>query len=168
MEEQWIKLKWRSTYLTRFWYYFRIGYATYLTFILGYVSTLITVYYLAIKSLPYLLDIFPKFETFSLIATVIGAPMSVIIGWLHLKRTQAYSAEADITVESSPYSYRLVPGKEAEAFVPSYLELLRLVSRLLASQNLLTKEDEMRIKNVENKLQTLVEGKMVGNPRRKT
>jgi hypothetical protein len=134
---------------------------------LGYVSTLITVYYLAIKNLPDLLSLFPHFETFALLGTAIGAPLSVIIGWMHLKRSHAYSAEADITVESNPYSYKLTPGKEAEAFAPSYLELLRLLSRLLASQSLLTKEDEMRIKNLESKLQTLVEGKMVGNPRRK-
>jgi hypothetical protein len=131
------------------------------------VSTLITVYYLAIKNLPYLLDLFPHFETFAILATVIGAPVSVAIGWLHLKRSHAYGSEADITVESNPYSYKLTPGKEAEAFAPSYLETLKLVSKLLKSQNLLSKEDESRIDALENKLQTLIEGNMVGNPRRK-
>ncbi len=131
------------------------------------MSTLITVYYLAIKNLPYLLDLFPHFETFAILATVIGAPVSVAIGWLHLKRSHAYGSEADITVESNPYSYKLTPGKEAEAFAPSYLETLKLVSKLLKSQNLLSKEDESRIDALENKLQTLIEGNMVGNPRRK-
>jgi hypothetical protein len=153
--------------IARFWYYFRIGYATYLTFILGYVSTLITVYYLAIKNLPYLLDLFPHFETFSVLATVIGVPVSVAIGWLHLKRSQAYSSEADITVESNPYSYKLTPGKEAEAFAPSYLELLRLLSKLLKSQDMLTNDDEQRIRAVEATLEKLIDGKMVGNPRRR-
>jgi hypothetical protein len=156
----------RRDHITRFWYYFRIGYATYLTFILGYISTLITVYYLAIKNLPYLLDIFPHFEMFAVLATLIGAPTSIAIGWLHLKRTKAYSAEADITVESNPYSYRLVPGKEADAFAPSYLEMLRLLSKLLQSQNMLTKDDELRIKAVEDRLETLIQGKMVGTPKR--
>ncbi|MGA3406407.1 MAG: hypothetical protein ABSD49_11810 [Candidatus Bathyarchaeia archaeon] len=160
-------MKIRKNLVTRFWYYFRIGYGTYLTFLLGFVSTLITVYYLAIKNLPYLLDLFPHFETFAILATVIGAPVSVAIGWLHLKRSHAYGSEADITVESNPYSYKLTPGKEAEAFAPSYLETLKLVSKLLKSQNLLSKEDESRIDALENKLQTLIEGNMVGNPRRK-
>jgi hypothetical protein len=114
-----------------------------------------------------LLDLFPHFETFAILATVIGAPVSVAIGWLHLKRSHAYGSEADITVESNPYSYKLTPGKEAEAFAPSYLETLKLVSKLLKSQNLLSKEDESRIDALENKLQTLIEGNMVGNPRRK-
>jgi hypothetical protein len=159
-------LKLGSRHVTRFWYYFRIGYATYLTFILGYVSTLITVYYLAIKNIPYLLNIFPKFEWFSVLATVIGAPASVMIGWLHLKRTQAYTAEADITIESNPYSYKAVPGKEADALIPSYLEILRLVAKLLDSQNLLSKEDAARVSAVEERLQSLIQGKMVGTPRR--
>jgi len=154
----------RQKLLTRFWYYFRIGYATYLTFLFGYVSTLITVYYLAIKNLPYLLNLFPHFEGFVVIATIIGAPLCVGIGWLHLKRSTAYTSEADITVESNPYSWKLTPGKEAEAFAPSYLEILRLTKKLLKSQNLLTQDDEERISNIEQKLESLIEGKVVGNP----
>jgi hypothetical protein len=157
----------KSRYITRFWYYFRIGYSTYLTFLLGYVSTLVTVYYLAIKNLPYLLDLFPHFEGFSVIATVIGVPASVVIGWLHLKRTHAYSSEADITIESNPYTYKVAPGKEAEAFVPSYLELVRMLAKLLDSNNLLTAEEKTRVRNLEDKLQALVEGRMIGTPRRK-
>ena len=160
-------MKSKQTYLTRFWYYFRIGYGTYLTFLLGYASTLITVYYLAIKNLPYLLNVFPHFETFAIIATIIGAPMSVAIGWLHLKRSQAYTSEVDISVESNPYTYKLAPGKEMEAFAPSYLELLKLVSKLLKSQNLLTDEEETHIIALESKLHLLIEGNTVGNPRRK-
>ena len=154
-------------YITRFWYYFRIGYATYLTFLLGYVSTLITVYYLAIKSLPYLLDIFPHFETFSLLATVIGAPASVIIGWLHLKRSQAYNAEADISVESSPYTYKLSPGVLQEAFAPLYFELLVQVRKLTEAQGLLSDTERARIEDIEKKMQTLIDGGYVGKPRRK-
>jgi len=69
---------------------------------LGYVSTLITVYYLAIKNVPSLLDVFPKFVPFAMLATVIGAPLSVAIGWIHLKRSNLYSSEATISVESNP------------------------------------------------------------------
>lgn len=93
--------------------------------------------------------------------------MSGAIGWLHLKRTSAYTSEADITIESNPYSYKLVPGKEAEAYAPSYLELLRLLRRLLESQNLLSKDDELRVQRLESNLQALIEGKLIGNPRRK-
>lgn len=39
-------------FLFRCWYYFRIGYSTYLTFLLGFATTLVTVYYLAINNIP--------------------------------------------------------------------------------------------------------------------
>ena len=58
------RLRWAS----RAWYYFRLGYSTYLTFLLGYVSTLITVYYLAIKNMADLLSIFPHSALFALLA----------------------------------------------------------------------------------------------------
>ena len=55
----WLQMNMRSLanmrWIYRAWYYFRLGYSTYLTFILGYVSTLVTVCYLAIKNMPPLL-----------------------------------------------------------------------------------------------------------------
>jgi hypothetical protein len=153
--------------LTRSWYYFRIGYGTYLTFLLGYVSTFVTLYYLAVKNMPALLDIFPHFLTFVIVGTVIGLPLGVIVGWLHLKRTSAWTAEVDIGAEANPYNYKLTPGLWREAFAPTFLELLRLNRKILASNNLLTDEEKRRISELEQKLQILVSGGFVGQPRRK-
>jgi hypothetical protein len=150
----------------RAWYYFRMGYATYLTYLIGYVSTLITVYYLAIKSVPPLLDIFPRFVPFALLATVIGVPLSVGIGWVHLKRSQLYSSEVDVGVEANPYNYRVIPGKEREAFAPFYLEMLTQIERLLDAQALLRDEDQKRISALKGKLELLIDGGYVGTPRR--
>jgi hypothetical protein len=82
-----------ARWIYRAWYYFRQGYSTYLTFVLGYVSTLITVYYLAIKNMPPLLDIFPHFLSFAAIGTVFGVPLAIAIGWIHMKRSRLYSSE---------------------------------------------------------------------------
>lgn len=153
--------------VSRAWYYFRMGYSTYLTFLLGYISTFITIYYLAIKSIPYLVDIFPHFLTFMLLGTVIGVPFSVFLGWLHLKKTSAWSAEQDISSEANPYYYKLLPGYWQEAFVPFYLELLRQNRKILASSKLLSSEDEARISELEKKLETLISGGYVGQPRRR-
>ena len=151
---------------TRAWYYFRIGYSTYLTFLLGYVTTLVTVYFLAIKNLPSLLVIFPDFVPFAVLGTVIGAPLSILLGWLHLKRSTAYSSEQDVQFEASPYSYKLIPGKEKEVLFPFYLELLDLQKTLLESQGLLTDEQRSRIKTLEEQIQVLMRGGYVGTPRR--
>jgi len=153
-------------FLARLWYYFRLGYSTYLTFILGYLSTLVTVYYLAIKNLPSLLDLFPHFVPFALLATIIGGPSAILIGWLHLKRTPLYTSEVDIAYEANPYLYKLPPGYTLEAWGPFYLELLVLIERLLDKQKLLTSDDKTRIKEIEERLRVLAEGGMVGKPRR--
>jgi len=152
-------------FIARLWFYFRMGYSTYLTFLLGYLTTLITVYYLAIKNIPSLLDVFPRFVPFAIMATVIGVPLSVGIGWLHLKRTPAYSSEMDIGVEANPYYYKLPPGYNREVYAPLYIELLAQVMRLLDSQKLLRPEDKARIEEIQGKLQHLKDGGFVGSPR---
>lgn len=157
----------RINYLTRIWFYFRMGYSTYLTFLLGYLSTLVTVYYLAIKSIPSLLDIFPRFVPFAALATVIGGPLAVAIGWAHYKRTTAFESEVDIQVEANPYYFKAPPGKEKDVYVPLYFELLYLLKRLLDRQGMLEADDKARIESLERKLQILMEGGIVGTPRRK-
>jgi hypothetical protein len=157
----------RMRFITRVWFYFRIGYATYLTFIVGYVSTLITVYYLAIKSVPDLLSLFPHFVPFAILVTVIGLPLSAGVGWIHYKRSQAFSSEIDIQVEANPYYFKLPPGYNLEVLGPLYLEILVLLKRLVAGQEMLNEEDKARIERLEEKLQVLVNGGLVGTPRRK-
>jgi len=154
-------------FIGRIWYYFRLGYSTYLTFLLGYVSTLITVYYLAIKNIPDLLTVFPRFVPFAVLATVVGVPFSVIIGWLHLKRSAAFTSEVDISVEANPYYYKLPPGFTLEVYGPLYFELLVMLKKSLNANGLLDENDKARIAALEQKLQTLNEGGMVGKPRRK-
>lgn len=155
-------------YIARVWYYFRMGYSTYLTFLLGYVSTLITVYYLAIKNIPTLLDVFPRFVPFAVMATVIGIPLSVAIGWAHLKRSPAFSSESDIQQEANPYNYKLPPGYWTEVFTPLYLELLQQVKKLAETQGHLKEADRQRMDELESKLKQLISGGHVGNPRRST
>jgi hypothetical protein len=115
----------KITFVGRLWYYFRIGYSTYLTFLLGYVSTLVTVYYLAIKNIPTLLDLFPRFVPFAILATAIGVPLSVGIGSVHLKRSPAYSSEIDIGMEANPYNYSSHPATARKSWCLWPLSKLR-------------------------------------------
>jgi len=153
--------------ITRSWYYFRTGYGTYLTFLLGFVSTLITVYYLAIRNIPMLQFYFPTFTIFAILATLLGVPLSVILGWVHAKRSSLYSAEVDIGVEANPYNYKLAPGYWKEAAFPAYLETLRLVKALSEREGLLTPDDREKIEQLERKFEILIGGGYVGTPRRK-
>lgn len=155
-------------FLARVWYYFRIGYGTYLTFVLGAVNTLIVVWYLAIREMPAVETFFGHFIPFAIVTTVIGVPLGVIMGWVHLKRSPAFSSEQDIGMEANPWYYKLPPGYNREAFGPVYLELLVDMTRLLDAQKLLTDEDRERIEKVRRKLEILVAGGTVGTPRNRT
>jgi len=163
-----LEMKMSSGWIYRAWYYFRLGYATYFSFLLGYISTLVSVYYLAIKNMPVLMSVFPHFWGFTLLGTAIGVPLAVLIGWLHMKRTSVYTAEADIGAEANPYYYKLPPGYWKEVLMPLYLELLRQNRRILALNNLLTPEEERTFSKLEKDLQTLISGGYVGHPRRRS
>jgi hypothetical protein len=162
-----MKLRGVGNFLNRAWYYFRLGYSTYLTFLLGYVSTLVTVYYLAIKNIPQLLDIFPKFVPFAVLSTIVGVPLSVTIGWVHLKRSGLFSSEQDISVESNPYLYKLPPGYTKEAAMPATLATIQLLRKLAETNKALTETEKAELDELEKKLKSLLSGGYVGSPRRR-
>ena len=152
--------------LGRLWYYFRIGYSTYLTFLLGVANTLVVLYYLLIQNVPGLQAVFPHFAVFVAISVVVGVPLAVGVGWLHLKRSPAFLSEVDIAVEANPYYYKLAPGHQTEVFAPMNLELLRQIRKIMKSQNLLSDEEEKRMAELEEKMETLLRGGYVGSPKR--
>ena len=154
-----------SRFVYRMWYYFRIGYSTYLTFLLGFATTLVTVYYLAIKNIPFLLNVFPQFWPFAVLTLFVGVPLSVFVGWIHMKGSGLWMSEVDISVEANPYLYKMYPGYWQEAFTPLYLELLRGMRVMLEKEKMLTKDDKERIENLEEKVRKLIEGGYVGTPR---
>jgi len=155
----------KLSFAGRLWFYFRMGYNTYLTFILGYVTTIVTVYYLAIKSIPALLNLFPNLTSFAILVAVVGSVASIGIGWVHMKRSPMYSAEVDVGVEANPYNYKLLPGYNREVYAPVYLELLSQLKTLLASQNLLDVGRKERVEDLELKLRILIDGGALGRPR---
>jgi hypothetical protein len=146
----------------RAWYYFRQGYSTYLTFLLGYTSTLITVYYLAIKNIPFLLYLFPQFGPFALIGTIVGIPTAVTIGWIHMKRSRLYSSEVDVGVEANPYYYKLPPGYTTEATIPATLITLRLMRKISEKLDILTEPEKKEIDQLEKTFLALLDGGYVG------
>jgi len=157
----------KTNFLFRVWFYFRIGYGTYLTFILGIGSTLVTVYYLAVNNIQFLQSVFPAFWIFSVISLVVGIPAAVILGWYHVKGSTIFKSEQDITVEANPYNYKVPPGFWQEAFTPVYLELLKGMVKMLNKQGLLTAEEQEQIRQLENKLETLIQGGLIGAPKTK-
>lgn len=151
--------------LYRAWYYFRLGYGTYVTFPFSLVSFIVTTYYLAIKNIPDLEILFPHMYIFVVFTLVVAGPISVAFGWFHVKRSRIYSVEAEIGYEANPYVYRLPAGYWKDAFAPFFREQLRLTRLLCARENLLDAEDTARLQEIEGKLQLLLEGDAVGVPK---
>ncbi len=145
----------------RAWYYLRIGYATYLALTLAGVNSLVTVYYLAIKSVPSLQGVFPDFTSWAIVMASTTVPFAIFVGWLHLKRSRAYSSEIEVSYEANPFLYKLPPGYTKEVMYPLYLEILRLNIKILNKETL-TEEERKRIVKLEKKLENLISGGFEG------
>jgi hypothetical protein len=143
----------------RYWYYFRVGYGTYLTYLLGIGSTIITVYYLMIKSIPALQSIFPNLYVFASVFFIVGIPLAVALGFAHFKRTRAYSSEMDISQETNPFNFRPYPGKEQELFVPFAIIQIDMFTGLAKQLGMLTPELQQKLDELRGKYQVLATGK---------
>lgn len=144
-----------------------MGYATYLTFILASINAMVTVYYLAINNIPALEVVFPSFSIWVAFVVATVTPLAVFLGWLHLKRSPAYRSELDVSIEANPYYYKLPPGYWKEALAPVLLELLRLNLKIISKEPL-TETELNTLKNLQKKLETLIDGGYLGDPKRIT
>ncbi len=92
----------------RIWFYFRTGWSTYFAFILAAINTLTVTYFLAIDNYPSLKNIFPSFEIYILIVSIIGIPILTAIGYSHFKRTPGLRSESGSVC---PTVFRLILGR---------------------------------------------------------
>ena len=160
-------MKLRKVRPFRLWYYLRQGYGVYLVFIIGMVNLMTTTYYLAVKNIPYLLKLFPGFTEWILFLIVVGFPLSLGLGYWHMKRSGAQSSQLEVDTEINPYYYKLPPGFWKEVFSPLFLELLRTNIMILQKESL-TDEDVKRLKEIEKNLSLLMKGYQVQKDGSKT
>ncbi len=128
---------------------------------------MVTVYYLAITKYPDLYTIFPSFSIWAIFIVGTVTPLAVFLGWLHLKRSPAYRSEMDVAVEANQYYYKLPPGYWKEALAPVLLEILRLNLKIISKESL-TETELTTLKNLQKKLEILIEGGYLGDPKRIT
>jgi hypothetical protein len=147
----------------RLFYYFRIGYGTYLAMFIGLINVLTTTYFLAGKKIPLIQQVFPNFESYVLFCIGIGMPIVVVTGWLHFKKIGTYTQEVAISQQYSPYNYKFTPGINREVFGQAYLTILQLNIKRIKGEKL-TKEELENILSLEKKFSELIEGGFVGNP----
>jgi hypothetical protein len=129
------------------------------------VNMLTVTYFLAIENYPTLHVIFPTFLHYILVAVFIGAPLLILVGYVHYKRSAAYSAEADINVEAYPYWYKLPPGWNKEVVFPLYLSMLNIMIKMSKNETLSPDEID-KITNIQKSLSSLIDGGYVAKPDR--
>jgi hypothetical protein len=123
----------------------------------------VTVYYLAIANVPFLKEVFGNFVVFAIFTISVGVPISILAGYIHFKKSRAYSSEMDITTEANPWYYKLTPGKEAMLSVPTtvislqgYLRQNEIFEQVFGRAFLMPKEVD-QIKQAIMKYKLLIE-----------
>ena len=150
----------------RSWYYLRVGWTTYFALIFSVVNTFTVTYFLAVDEFPILQQWFPTFLSYVVSLIVVGIPILIVVGYLHFRRTHAYGSEAEITTESNPYFYKAAPGWVRDVQWPFFYKLSEFLIKY--NQNEKLTEDELNeLKELQKKMETLIKGGYVGNPRKK-
>jgi len=149
----------------RAWFYLRMGYSIYWAFLIMGINTLTVTYYLAIERAPFLQVIFPSFVHYAIILVIIAVPVMILTGFIHYKKIPGYKSEAEITVESNPYVYKLPPGYWLHVVMPYFRLQSDLLMKISNKEKLSEKELE-EMKKIQEKMDHLIEGGYVGDAKR--
>lgn len=126
-----VKKPFRFSTIFRSWYYIRQGYSTYLVFLIAITNLMITSYYLAIKDIQPLHEIFPNLYMFAIFVLGIGVPTSLGLGYFHYKKSNAQYHQLEIEIEASPLT-------------PIFLQTFIIVQKMITGKSL-TDEDKKKI-----------------------
>ncbi len=155
----------RKNLIFRVWYYFRTGLAQYFSFVIALGNMFTITYYLLIENITSFDILFPSFSSYVIISSIIGIPLLTIVGFVHMKKSHAFKSEANISNESLPYNYKLMPGIHKECLAPLYLELLRLGRKSLNDEKI-SDEEIKKIESLESKLDHLAKGNSLTIPKK--
>ncbi len=144
----------------RSWFYFRVGYGTYLALLVGIGGNLLLFYRLGVQYIGFLRDVFPSLTLFSIIAIIITVPVSIAAGFYHMKRTGAFAADASVSTEQNPYVYKVVPGKEQEVLYPVLALTLKGLVKVLEHEPV-TEDEKREFEEAITKTNRLIQGQSV-------
>lgn len=141
-----------------------MGYSLYFVFVLGALNTLTLTFYLTIDNYPELGGIFPSFASYILIVCMIGIPVLVLTGYVHIRRSNAYRSEIETVYESSPYLYKLPPGIHKEIMAPFLYETLLILKKMDAG-DALSEEETAKMQDLDKNLDLLLNGGVLKRPK---
>jgi len=122
-----------------------MGYSLYLSFPVAFIGYASSIYYLAIRNLPFLDGIFPHFYTFIIASLFILPPLGILLGWLHYKKALSsfFKAEMDVQTEANPYATRIV--------TPVNIPSMKIMVQLARKHGIDTSEVDKIIRETEKK-----------------
>ena len=144
----------------RSWFYFRVGYGTYVALLLGIGGNLLLFYRLGVQYIDFLKDVFPSLTLFSIVAIIVTVPASIGLGFYHMKRTGTFAADASVSTEQNPYVYKIVPGKEQEVLYPVLALTLKGLVKVLDKQPV-TEDEKREFEEAIAKTNRLIQGESV-------
>ena len=110
-------------------------------------------------------EMFPSFTHYLIIIIVIGIPLLIFTGYSHYKKFPGFKSEAEVSMESNPYLYKLPPGYWFEVIMPYF----RLQSDILLkiNQNQKISDEEIKkVNDLQGKMDHLLKGGYVGDEKR--
>jgi len=149
----------------RAWFYLRMGYSVYWSFLFMGINTLTVTYYLAIERAPFLKEIFPTFVHYAILLIILGVPILIFTGYSHYKKFPGFKSEAEINIESNPYSYKLPPGFWLHVIMPYFRLQSDILIKILGNEKL-TNEEKTKLENLQKKMDLLCNGGYVGDSER--
>lgn len=155
--------KLKKTLPFRSWFYFRTGYLQYFAFILSLGNMLVLTYYLAVTDSSTLSSLFPSFTSYAILFIIVLLPALSLVGFLHMKKSLAFTSERNIFAESHPYHYKLPPGLWKECVAPLLFELL-IISKKNLSDEKSSDDDLKRLQALEKKFELLSNGGSLPKP----
>ena len=127
------------------------------------LNTLTITFYLAIDNYPEISSLFPNFTAYVVIVSAVGMPLMVILGYVHIRRSSAFRSELEVTTEAHPYMYKLPPGVHQEALAPFFYEVLGILKKADAGEEL-SPEEIQSVRDLDKKLEFLASGGILKKP----
>jgi len=149
----------------RAWFYLRMGYSVYWAFLFMGINTLTVTYFLAIDRAPFLKEVFPSFLHYAVVMILVAIPILVLSGFIHYKKIPGYKSDAEVTIESNPYQFKLPPGWWLHVIMP-YFRLQSEILMKVAENKKLTDEEISKMNELQKKMDHLINGGYVGDEAR--
>jgi hypothetical protein len=137
----------------RSWYFFRVGYSSYLSLAVGIVQFLF-VASLKLQQIPAFANL--HFFELAILFLVPSVLASVATGYIHTKKQM--NTDAAIASLQNPFLYTLMPGKEARVGYPAMFLNLQVQRKLVVAFKLMTPDLEVQFDKMESLVKQLIAG----------